>query len=763
MAADGIRVLIFSGQNNHKWQETTPKLKAILETSRRFAVDVTEHPEQCDAATFAKYDVILSNWNTWTKTAAATNWPDATRAAFLDFVRAGKGFVVVHAGSSSFTDWPEYQQIAGATWKLGQTHHGKPHEFTVKPVAAHPITDGLQPFTTTDELWQKPGVEPTATVLATGEDEPVALTTSFGKGHGFTLLLGHDADKMDTPGFQSLLVRGVEWAATGKVIKPDSAALLKAITGYKFGDNRSALLEVERAVLAAPAEWAPKLAALLASDATPDCKKFVCWELSLCGTAAEVPVLDKLLGNADLAFAARSALERIRGEKPKVAPPSRLAELMERMSKDRDLLLRGLNSTDATMQEAALRALHVTKDAQVLRAVAQLPNLSAPMLAALADAGETSALPAAIKAASSDDATVRRAAVDALGALGNASSVPVLVGLLERADKDERKLIGDALARLRGAGVDAALVKAAQPETIRALVARDAKSSVPALLALAEAGNGEAISALGKLANDGAPVIALLDKASDRDAVESALVAIHRRTGEIQPVIDAAAKATGPRKVSLLAVLGALGGDQALGILRAALKGDDADAKLAAVRALSNWETAAPLADLEAVAASATDAKLKALAQRGVVRLESLGFDVKGKKNLARGGIATNPDGLRPDGQGSPPPAAIDGDPKTYWDETNDQKLYQLRVQMKQPSVVRAIRITGYRQHDYAPKDFDVLCDDKVVKSVKDAQYQDNHLIVTLPATQCTTIQLNITGYYGKSPGIRELEIYGKD
>jgi len=311
--------------------------------------------------------------------------------------------------------------------------------------------------------------------------------------------------------------------------------------------------------------------------------------------------------------------------------------------------------------------------------------------------------------------------------------------------------------------VDAALVKAAQPETIRALVARDAKSSVPALLALAEAGNGEAISALGKLANDGAPVIALLDKASDRDAVESALVAIHRRTGEIQPVIDAAAKATGPRKVSLLAVLGALGGDQALGILRAALKGDDADAKLAAVRALSNWETAAPLADLEAVAASATDAKLKALAQRGVVRLESLGFDVKGKKNLARGGIATNPDGLRPDGQGSPPPAAIDGDPKTYWDETNDQKLYQLRVQMKQPSVVRAIRITGYRQHDYAPKDFDVLCDDKVVKSVKDAQYQDNHLIVTLPATQCTTIQLNITGYYGKSPGIRELEIYGKD
>lgn len=60
-----LHILIFSGQNNHNWQATTPKLKAILENSGRFAVDVTEHPEQCDAATFQKYDVLLSNWNTF--------------------------------------------------------------------------------------------------------------------------------------------------------------------------------------------------------------------------------------------------------------------------------------------------------------------------------------------------------------------------------------------------------------------------------------------------------------------------------------------------------------------------------------------------------------------------------------------------------------------------------------------------------------------------------------------------------------------------
>ncbi len=219
-SADGLQALIFTGQNNHNWRETTPKLKAILETRGGFTVDVTEHPEQCDAATLAKYDVLVSDWNTWGQP-PGTNWPDATRAAFLDFVRHGKGFVAVHAGSSSFFDWAEYQRIAGAWWELGQTGHGAPHRFTVKSVADHPITRGVPPFSTTDELWQKPGVHPAATVLATGDDQSLALVTEFGKGRGFTLLLGHSAAYMEVPGFQALLCNGVEWAATGQVTSRD--------------------------------------------------------------------------------------------------------------------------------------------------------------------------------------------------------------------------------------------------------------------------------------------------------------------------------------------------------------------------------------------------------------------------------------------------------------------------------------------------------------------------------------------------------------
>jgi uncharacterized protein len=223
-----LRVLIFSGQNNHNWRETTPKLKAVLETSGQFVVDVTEHPEKCDAATFQKYDVLLSNWNTFGKP-AVTNWPPVMRAAFLDFVRSGKGFVSVHAGSSSFYDWPEYQQMVGGSWQLGQTGHGPQHEFTVKLAnAGHPITRGLTHFVTTDELWHRTALQTNVQILATaysaperkgtGRDEPVAFTTQFGQGRCFNLLLGHDANRMGAAGFEKLLCRGTEWAATGKVL-----------------------------------------------------------------------------------------------------------------------------------------------------------------------------------------------------------------------------------------------------------------------------------------------------------------------------------------------------------------------------------------------------------------------------------------------------------------------------------------------------------------------------------------------------------------
>jgi len=225
------RVLILSGQNNHDWKATTPKLKAILEETGRFKVDVSETPGRMTASSLEPYDVILSNWNSFGLSPDAEAWPEEGKRAYLDFVRRGKGHVVVHAGSASFPDWEEYGRLTLATWKAGQTRHGPRHKFSVRiDNADHPVTAGLEPFEIDDELWNRPGLTKGVTVLAssysapdkegTGQWEPTALVGRIDRGRCFTLLLGHDVEAMENPGFQALLRRGVEWAATGRVANP---------------------------------------------------------------------------------------------------------------------------------------------------------------------------------------------------------------------------------------------------------------------------------------------------------------------------------------------------------------------------------------------------------------------------------------------------------------------------------------------------------------------------------------------------------------
>ena len=47
-AADKISVLIIDGQNNHNWVSTTPVMKASLEASGVFSVDVSTSPAKKD-------------------------------------------------------------------------------------------------------------------------------------------------------------------------------------------------------------------------------------------------------------------------------------------------------------------------------------------------------------------------------------------------------------------------------------------------------------------------------------------------------------------------------------------------------------------------------------------------------------------------------------------------------------------------------------------------------------------------------------------
>ena len=128
---------------------------------------------------------------------------------------------------------PAAISTAGLTKDYGGGHGAK-HEFLVElREPSHPIVAGLPAkwMHASDELYDKlRGPAEHLTVLATafsdkstggtGEHEPMLMVTEFGKGRVFHTTLGHGTDSMSGLGFQVTLLRGTEWAATGKVTIP---------------------------------------------------------------------------------------------------------------------------------------------------------------------------------------------------------------------------------------------------------------------------------------------------------------------------------------------------------------------------------------------------------------------------------------------------------------------------------------------------------------------------------------------------------------
>ena len=252
-AEAGLKVLLVDGQNNHDWKATTPVMKKHLEASALFQVDVaTSPPEGEDMSgfkpNFSGYDVVLTNYN-------GDRWSNETDAALVDYVRGGGGLVVVHAADNAFPDWPEFNKMTGlggwgernekwgpyVYFQSGEYvrdtsegeggSHGRQHEFqVVVRNSEHPITAGMPEvwLHTKDELYDRlRGPAENMTILATsyadpatggsGRHEPMIFTIDYGKGRVFRTPMGHADYSLQCVGFITTLVRGTEWAATGKV------------------------------------------------------------------------------------------------------------------------------------------------------------------------------------------------------------------------------------------------------------------------------------------------------------------------------------------------------------------------------------------------------------------------------------------------------------------------------------------------------------------------------------------------------------------
>lgn len=266
------KVLIVQDIDHHDVILQTETFKSILKAALDYTIDIIVSTDEkkwyeYDLQLY-KYDLIVTSGLGFEKL------PKEPLYQLEEFIENGGGLVVVHQGVGSYEEYPKFQELIGIGWYGSHTGshifwddqkkdwtetpvyhgvapaHGKQHEMIIDiRDPTHPITKGmpLKWKHGMDEFYHgMRGFTSNINVLATaysdkklwgsGEHEPIAWTSSHGKGRVFVTVLGHvfmEENQDEIPGinssangtnaiycigFQTLFARGSEWAATGKVM-----------------------------------------------------------------------------------------------------------------------------------------------------------------------------------------------------------------------------------------------------------------------------------------------------------------------------------------------------------------------------------------------------------------------------------------------------------------------------------------------------------------------------------------------------------------
>ena len=243
-----LQVLIITGQNPHDWRGTTASLRKTLEETEKFEVREIDEFRGGTPEMLAPYGLIIMNYYDGRK---ENRFGERADQALSDFVKGGKGLVLYHLSLGAFDGWTDHEKMSGGNWRPNQGHHSAAHDYSLDiKDSTHPITAGLKSplMIKKDELfanlrWQPEGsyhilatayddhslynARDTQTKSGEGTNEPILWTTQFGAGRVFVTALGHDPENTVTPEFKTILLRGAEWAATGKVTIPVPPELSK--------------------------------------------------------------------------------------------------------------------------------------------------------------------------------------------------------------------------------------------------------------------------------------------------------------------------------------------------------------------------------------------------------------------------------------------------------------------------------------------------------------------------------------------------------
>jgi type 1 glutamine amidotransferase len=200
-------------------------IASLGQATGAFTVTRGEDLTQLTSTNLAHYDAVVFF------TAGDLNIDANQKAALLQFVSSGKGFVGVHSATDTFhgqpnpaNAWPEYSDMIGGIF---ETHpwdqavtikvEDQTHRSTRHLGASFSITDEIYQF----RAWSRANVHvllslDTTSVPPNGSrgdnDYALAWTKPYGAGRVFYTALGHHNEVWDDVRFQQHVVQGIRFA-----------------------------------------------------------------------------------------------------------------------------------------------------------------------------------------------------------------------------------------------------------------------------------------------------------------------------------------------------------------------------------------------------------------------------------------------------------------------------------------------------------------------------------------------------------------------
>ena len=208
-------LIFWGGWEGHEPEACAARLSAML-TEDGFAVEVEPGTDILAGGDPGRFDLIVPMMT------QAEIAPEAL-ANLIAAIEAGTGLGGFHGGmGDTFRAQPAYQFMTGGQWVA---HPGNFLDYRVEVARPDdPIMRGIGDFDYHSEqyyLHVDPGIEVLATTTFDGAHAPWTAGTvmpvvwkhRYGAARVFYSALGHNAAELDHPQMQTILRRGLAWAA----------------------------------------------------------------------------------------------------------------------------------------------------------------------------------------------------------------------------------------------------------------------------------------------------------------------------------------------------------------------------------------------------------------------------------------------------------------------------------------------------------------------------------------------------------------------